>query len=102
MENRKPFQLRAVLIVYNFIQVIFSSWLFYEACVSGWMTGYSLRCQPVDYSSSPKALRVYVDLLNCRMFTNFLILNGLSPRWQTVAGGTIFRNSQSSLTLFSL
>ena len=58
MENRKPFQLRGVLIIYNFIQVIFSFWLFYEACISGWLTGYSLRCQPVDYSTSPKALRV--------------------------------------------
>lgn len=30
MENRKPLNLRYTLIVYNFIQVIFSAWLFYE------------------------------------------------------------------------
>lgn len=30
MEDRKPFQLRKTLIVYNFLQVVFSSWLFYE------------------------------------------------------------------------
>lgn len=30
MENRKPFQLKNTLIVYNFLQVVFSSWLFYE------------------------------------------------------------------------
>ncbi|XP_011301941.1 elongation of very long chain fatty acids protein AAEL008004 [Fopius arisanus] len=30
MENRKPFNLRRILIVYNFIQTIFSSWIFYE------------------------------------------------------------------------
>lgn len=30
MENRKPFNLRYTLIIYNFIQVIFSAWLFYE------------------------------------------------------------------------
>lgn len=30
MENRKPFNLRYTLILYNFIQVIFSAWLFYE------------------------------------------------------------------------
>nr|CAD7452143.1 unnamed protein product [Timema tahoe] len=30
MENRKPFNLRNVLIVYNFLQTIFSSWIFYE------------------------------------------------------------------------
>nr|CAH7747773.1 unnamed protein product [Callosobruchus chinensis] len=30
MENRKPFNLRNVLIVYNFVQCIFSAWIFYE------------------------------------------------------------------------
>ncbi|CAG9819055.1 unnamed protein product [Phaedon cochleariae] len=30
MENRKPFELKNVLIVYNLFQVLFSSWLFYE------------------------------------------------------------------------
>jgi len=58
MEDRKPFKLREVLIVYNFIQVVFSSWLFYEACVAGWFSGYSFTCQPVDYSRSPEALRM--------------------------------------------
>lgn len=58
MENRKPFVLRKTLLVYNLIQVIFSSWLFYEAMDSAWMRGYSLRCEPVDYSYSPAALRV--------------------------------------------
>ncbi|XP_055903043.1 elongation of very long chain fatty acids protein 7 isoform X2 [Eupeodes corollae] len=58
MENRKPFQLRKILIVYNFIQVIFSMFLFYEAAQGGWLNGYNLRCQPVDYSNSPKAIRV--------------------------------------------
>ncbi|XP_039301200.1 elongation of very long chain fatty acids protein-like [Nilaparvata lugens] len=58
MEKRKPFQLKNTLIIYNLIQVIFSSWLFYEAIVAGWFNGYSFRCQPVDYSTSPKAMRV--------------------------------------------
>ena len=26
--------------------------------MSGWLAGYSLGCQPVDYSNSPQALRV--------------------------------------------
>ncbi|XP_077284768.1 very long chain fatty acid elongase AAEL008004-like [Arctopsyche grandis] len=58
MEDRKPFQLKNVLIVYNFLQVLFSSWLFYECCMSGWFTHYSFRCQPVDYSESPMAMRM--------------------------------------------
>lgn len=58
MENRKPYKLREVLIVYNFIQVLFSCWLFYEASLAGWLNGYNFRCEPVDYSRTPKATRV--------------------------------------------
>lgn len=58
MENRKPFDLRKTIIFYNLFQVIFSIWLFYESCVTGWMSHYSFRCQPVDYSNNPLALRM--------------------------------------------
>ncbi|CAB3371621.1 Hypothetical predicted protein [Cloeon dipterum] len=58
MENRKPFELRQVLIWYNAFQVAFSTWLFYECMVSGWWNNYSLRCQPVDYSEDPLAMRM--------------------------------------------
>ncbi|XP_074109982.1 very long chain fatty acid elongase AAEL008004-like [Cotesia typhae] len=58
MENRKPFSLRRTMIIYNLFQVIFSSWLFYEALASGWWNDYSFRCQPVDYSTRPKAMRM--------------------------------------------
>nr|CAI5833376.1 unnamed protein product [Callosobruchus analis] len=42
MENRKPFNLRNVLIY----------------LMSGWWGSYSFRCQPVDYSNDPMALRM--------------------------------------------
>uniref|UniRef100_A0A146LEX3 Elongation of very long chain fatty acids protein n=1 Tax=Lygus hesperus TaxID=30085 RepID=A0A146LEX3_LYGHE len=58
MENRKPFQLKNVLIAYNLFQVIFSAWLFYECLMGGWLHEYSLRCQPVDYSDSPTTIRM--------------------------------------------
>uniref|UniRef100_A0A1B0DF37 Elongation of very long chain fatty acids protein n=1 Tax=Phlebotomus papatasi TaxID=29031 RepID=A0A1B0DF37_PHLPP len=58
MENRKPFHLQNTLIVYNFLQVIFSTWLFYECLMGGWWGEYSFKCQPVDYSDSPSAKRV--------------------------------------------
>ncbi|XP_057332927.1 elongation of very long chain fatty acids protein AAEL008004 isoform X2 [Microplitis mediator] len=59
MENRKPFELKKVLIAYNLFQVVFSAWLFYEIGMSGWLTGdYSLKCQPVDYSDRPQVLRM--------------------------------------------
>ncbi|XP_025205782.1 elongation of very long chain fatty acids protein AAEL008004-like [Melanaphis sacchari] len=59
MANRKPMELRNVLIAYNLFQVIFSSWLFYELGISGWLTGrYNFRCEPVDYSNDPMTLRM--------------------------------------------
>ena len=30
MENRKPFDLRKTLVVYNLFQTVFSAWIFYE------------------------------------------------------------------------
>ncbi|CAG9560577.1 unnamed protein product [Danaus chrysippus] len=59
MENRKPFELKQILIWYNLFQVIFSCWLFYESIASGWFTTYSFRCQPVDYSRTPHAMRIF-------------------------------------------
>ncbi|XP_015185200.1 PREDICTED: elongation of very long chain fatty acids protein AAEL008004 isoform X3 [Polistes dominula] len=58
MENRKPFQLTNVLIFYNLFQVIFSAWLFHECLMGGWWGHYSFRCQPVDYSNSPTAVKM--------------------------------------------
>ncbi|XP_046742153.1 elongation of very long chain fatty acids protein AAEL008004-like isoform X1 [Diprion similis] len=58
MENRKPYQLKEVLIVYNLIQVLFSTWLFYECLMGGWWGQYSFRCQPVDYTESSTAIRI--------------------------------------------
>ncbi|XP_015375368.1 PREDICTED: elongation of very long chain fatty acids protein AAEL008004-like isoform X1 [Diuraphis noxia] len=59
MANRKPMELRNILIAYNLFQVIFSSWLFYELGISGWLTGrYNFRCEPVDYSNHPMTLRM--------------------------------------------
>ncbi|KAG7197597.1 hypothetical protein KM043_016913 [Ampulex compressa] len=57
MENRKPLNLRIIMIWYNFFQVIFSTWLFSESLV-GWGGRYSFRCEPVDYSNNPIALRI--------------------------------------------
>ncbi|CAH1100722.1 unnamed protein product [Psylliodes chrysocephalus] len=59
MENRKPFNLKNMLIYYNFAQVVFSVWIFYQIGMGGWFTGeYSLRCQPVDYSNKSSTIRM--------------------------------------------
>ncbi|KAJ8380839.1 hypothetical protein SKAU_G00016170 [Synaphobranchus kaupii] len=58
MENRKPFDLKRILIVYNFGVVALSLYMVYEYIMSGWGTGYSFHCDLVDYSTSPQAVRM--------------------------------------------
>ncbi|KAL6068563.1 hypothetical protein STEG23_000966 [Scotinomys teguina] len=58
MANRKPFQLRGFMIVYNFSLVILSLYIVYEFLMSGWLSTYTWRCDPVDFSNSPEALRM--------------------------------------------
>lgn len=85
MANRKPFQLQEAMIVYNFTLVALSIFIVYEVrrqylkspmfkdgseCISfmlfllfqflmsGWATTYTWRCDAVDTSDSPQALRV--------------------------------------------
>ncbi|XP_043687007.1 elongation of very long chain fatty acids protein AAEL008004-like isoform X4 [Vespula pensylvanica] len=48
MENRKPFQLTNVLIVYNLLQVIFSAWLFYEMVHASWWYYFSKFTEFMD------------------------------------------------------
>lgn len=51
MKNREPFDLRRVMMVYNLLQAVFNSWLFYSVFWL-WRDHYSWTCQPVDYSES--------------------------------------------------
>ncbi|XP_073951564.1 very long chain fatty acid elongase AAEL008004-like isoform X3 [Choristoneura fumiferana] len=41
MENRKPYNLGNILVVYNFLQVLFSTWLFYEMVHACWWYYFS-------------------------------------------------------------
>lgn len=58
MKNQKPFKIKNTHLVYNFMHLVFSAWIFYESSVLGWMTDYSFRCQPVDYATTGKPMRV--------------------------------------------
>nr|CAD7602474.1 unnamed protein product [Timema genevievae] len=58
MKHRKPFELTNILILYNFLQVVFSVYIFCEGLDAGWLTKYSWTCEPVDVSTSPEALRI--------------------------------------------
>ncbi|CAM1321692.1 ELOVL7 (predicted) [Pycnogonum litorale] len=56
MKHRQPFQLRKILVIYNFIMVLLSCWLFFMLGYYGWFGTYNWICQPVDYSENPDAV----------------------------------------------
>jgi len=58
MKDRKPYDLKNAIILYNAIQVAMSVFLVYEAFQGGWFNGYSFTCQPVDWSNDPQAMRM--------------------------------------------
>lgn len=58
MSKRKPFQLQGFMIFYNFMLVVLSVFIVYEFLMSGWATTYTWRCDLVDTSNTPQALRM--------------------------------------------
>ncbi|XP_074605483.1 very long chain fatty acid elongase AAEL008004-like [Brevipalpus obovatus] len=52
MANRKPLDLRYLMMVYNFFMIILNSYIFISGGVYGWFGKYNLLCQPMDYSMS--------------------------------------------------
>ncbi|XP_078656359.1 very long chain fatty acid elongase 4-like [Branchiostoma floridae x Branchiostoma belcheri] len=58
MEKRQPFNLKTIIIPYNFALVGLSAYMFYEFLVTAWLSGYSLKCQPVDYSTNDLPMRM--------------------------------------------
>uniref|UniRef100_A0A146M9A3 Elongation of very long chain fatty acids protein n=1 Tax=Lygus hesperus TaxID=30085 RepID=A0A146M9A3_LYGHE len=68
MKNRKPFDLKNVLIVYNVVQVLVSTWIVWEAVDGLWINKYSMfRCESVDWKVTPENLRI------CRGFYVYYI-----------------------------
>lgn len=73
MAGRKPFDLKKIMVVYNFGLVFFSIFIVYEFLMSGWATGYTYQCDPIDTSNSPRALRM-VRVAWLFLFSKFIEL----------------------------
>lgn len=58
MKNREPFQLRYLLIIYNFGMVILNFFIFKELFLGARAAGYSYICQTVDYSDNEHEVRI--------------------------------------------
>lgn len=60
MENRQPYKLDLVIKCYNLFQVAFCSYITFEAYRYTFARGYSIFCQPVDYSESFEAVKIAI------------------------------------------
>ncbi|CAL4163611.1 unnamed protein product [Meganyctiphanes norvegica] len=57
MRGRPPMKgLKSLMIAYNIVQIVMSTWIFYMSSMGGWMTNYSWTCQLCDYSNKPQAI----------------------------------------------
>lgn len=79
MKHREPYEITKIMLIYNFIQTVFSGWLFIRACYLWFGGSYNWNCEPVDYSQNPTALAAldmtwwyhfskYVDYLDSFFF----------------------------------
>ncbi|EEB10552.1 elongation of very long chain fatty acids protein, putative [Pediculus humanus corporis] len=58
MKDKKPYELKLTLIIYNFLQVLVSIYLVYEAIDGLWLRDdFSFRCQPVIFEYTEPAMR---------------------------------------------
>ncbi|MBZ3888334.1 Elongation of very long chain fatty acids protein 4 [Sciurus carolinensis] len=62
MKDREPFQMRLVLIVYNFGMVLLNLFIFRELFMGSYNAGYSYICQTVDYSNNVNEVRIAAAL----------------------------------------
>lgn len=58
MKDRKPFDIRIAMIIYNFLMVIISAAIVYYFSAYAWFKDYSFICQPVDYSNTSNAILI--------------------------------------------
>ena len=52
MKNRKPYECKQLIQVYNLFQIIISAFLCYESAATGWFHHYNWLCQPVEYEDN--------------------------------------------------
>jgi len=58
MKNRKPFEFRKILFVYNMALVLLSGYMFYEFMAAGWWRDFSYQCEECRYDVSEKNSRM--------------------------------------------
>ncbi|GLH03295.1 Elongation of very long chain fatty acids protein, partial [Gryllus bimaculatus] len=60
MRDRRPYELKRTLIVYNALQILTNLYIFQGFC-QFWFTTYNWQCEPIDWSDSASALEFNVS-----------------------------------------
>ena len=79
MENREPYEIRKLMIVYNAFQTVFSFWMFKESWAFFVTGDYSWHCQPVDYSNNDQVTFIIPKMLPFENSTTFTAFPSGSP-----------------------
>jgi len=58
MKHRQPYNMRVLMVLYNFVMILLSLYLFLKLGFLGWFGHYDYKCQPVDYSNSTRAIEM--------------------------------------------
>lgn len=58
MQNRRPFQLRLILISYNCLQVILSSYICKEVALTAYLSNYKFECSEIEDTNKELTIRV--------------------------------------------
>jgi len=58
MKNRPAYDLKSLIVPYNWLLVALSTFLLVEFLAAGWGTNYSLLCQECDYTESAQSMRM--------------------------------------------
>nr|XP_026485987.1 elongation of very long chain fatty acids protein AAEL008004-like [Vanessa tameamea] len=81
MKDRKPYQLRNVIKIYNIFQILVSLYLFYEGTIYLFFTDFNFTCQGIGDLNSPSTSRIakavwlyYIVKLIDLMDTVFFVL----------------------------
>lgn len=58
MKNRPAYKLERVMQIYNVIQVVACIYIVYQSVKYCYLQGYNILCEPVDYSTSYRAMKI--------------------------------------------
>ncbi|KAJ0180137.1 hypothetical protein K1T71_004728 [Dendrolimus kikuchii] len=56
MKNRRPFELKTAVMLYNIFQILLSIFLVYQGSMYMLTKDYKFACEPVDYSDTPRGV----------------------------------------------